>query len=136
MKNILWMIPVMTMVIFGCLMSREQEINFKSLIPDEAKKALKNDSTIIILDVRTEEEYHSETGYLNNSRLIPVQDLDTRINELDTLKGKQFLIYCRSGRRSAHACTFLASKGFKVWNMEGGIIRWKNEGFPVVQADK
>ena len=130
------MIPCFAVLFFGCLFSREQECGFKSLVPSEAQKALMNDSTIVILDVRTEEEYTSETGHLENSKLIPIHELYSRISELDSLKGKQFLIYCRSGGRSANACSLLATKGFKVWNMDGGIIRWKKEGFPLIRSEK
>jgi rhodanese-related sulfurtransferase len=63
--------------------------------------------------------------------LIPVEDLERRIGELAGIKGKLIIAYCRSGRRSRNAATFLQGKGFRVLNMEGGILAWGKEGLPV-----
>ncbi len=51
----------------------------RDMSPVEAEKALKGDSTLVVLDVRTSDEFGSETGHLRGARLIPVQELDKRI---------------------------------------------------------
>jgi rhodanese-related sulfurtransferase len=49
-------------------------------------------------------------------------------------KDKPLVVYCAKGGRSAQACAFLAAKGFKeLYNLEGGIEAWQNEGGAVVQ---
>jgi rhodanese-related sulfurtransferase len=80
----------------------------------------------VILDVRTKDEYESQTGHLPGTILIPVQELENRFHELDSLKSKETVAYCRSGVRSARASKFLGEKGFKVLNMVGGILEWNN----------
>jgi phage shock protein E len=41
-------------------------------------------------------------------------------------KGKTYLVYCKSGRRSAKAANILEQQNFRhIWNMEGGITAWK-----------
>jgi rhodanese-related sulfurtransferase len=42
-------------------------------------------------------------------------------------KGKTYLVYCRSGNRSAQACQILSSKGFKAFNLAGGIMNWSEK---------
>ena len=42
------------------------------------------------------------------------------------------LVYCRSGRRSLDAAEILTHLGYKVVNLKGGIIEWKEDGLPVV----
>jgi rhodanese-related sulfurtransferase len=86
-----------------------------------------------MLDVRTPEEYSA--GHLRNALLLPVEDLERRVDELEGEKGKLIIAYCRSGRRSRNAATFLQGKGFHVLNMEGGILAWSGEGLPVVREE-
>lgn len=97
---------------------------FREITPDEVKERLEKGDDLVILDVRTKEEYESETGHLEGAILIPVQELETRYHELDSLKDKEIVAYCRTGRRSARAGEILGARGFKVYNMVGGIIGW------------
>nr|MBP7472678.1 rhodanese-like domain-containing protein [Prevotella sp.] len=85
-----------------------------------------------LLDVRTAEEY--DEGHIKNAILIDVRSesfLTTAEKKLD--KKKTIAVYCRSGRRSAHAASLLAEKGFKVKNLEDGIIGWTNAGYPITK---
>lgn len=103
---------------------------FTTYSPVQVSTFLKQDTSAVILDVRTQEEYASESGHLRNSRLIPVQELESRIKELDAVKKKTIITYCRSGHRSKQASEILAKTGFKVINMDGGIIAWNANGLP------
>ena len=102
-----------------------------STSPREAFALTAKDPTVVLLDVRTPEEFSA--GHLRNALLLPVEDLDRRVGELEGEKGKLIIAYCRSGRRSRNAATFLQGKGFRVLNMEGGILAWSREGLPVVR---
>ena len=90
----------------------------------EVRERLEKGDDLVILDVRTKEEYESETGHLKGAILLPIQELETRYTELDSLKTKEIVAYCRSGLRSERASKFLGEKGFKVYNMLGGILEW------------
>lgn len=90
----------------------------------EVRDRLEKGSNVVFLDVRTEEEYESETGHLQGAILIPVHELEERYHELDSLKSREIIAYCRSGNRSGRAADFLTKKGFKVYNMVGGILEW------------
>lgn len=77
----------------------------------------------IILDVRTLYEY--QTGHLKNAKLIPVQDLKDRIEELKPAKDAVIFVYCRSGNRSTVASKLLIDSGFgRVYNLRDGINGW------------
>ena len=43
-------------------------------------------------------------------------------------KNKPVAVYCRSGRRSADAAQLLAEEGYKVIDLDGGIIEWEKRG--------
>ena len=94
------------------------------------------DSTVVLLDVRTPEEFNSETGHLARALLIPVQELESRVGELTGYRDRTIIVYCRTGHRSTSATEILQRHGFNVMNMEGGITRWRAEYFPTVQGDQ
>ena len=94
----------------------------------EAKEMIGFNPDLVILDVRYLSEY--ESGHLKNAILIPLGELEGRLNELD--KDKETLVYCKSGGRSAAACAILDAHGFtKVYNMMGGISTWISAGYPI-----
>jgi len=92
----------------------------------EARQMIESNPNLVILDVRTLEEY--ESGHIENAVLIPVSELEERIDELDKERGT--LVYCRSGGRSVTASEILVANGFEsVYNMLGGITAWRNAGY-------
>ena len=104
--------------------------NFEKVSPKEAYEMIKNEEDIVVLDVRTPEEYKND-GHIKNAILIPLSELPNKVEELKKFKNKKFLVYCRSGNRSVAASRFLSNLGFKVYNLNGGIIAWKEAGLPV-----
>jgi NADPH-dependent 2,4-dienoyl-CoA reductase/sulfur reductase-like enzyme/rhodanese-related sulfurtransferase len=69
-----------------------------------------------LLDVRTKIE--NEQGTLENTVCIPIDELRSRIGELD--KEKEILIYCQVGLRGYLATRMLMQQGFRVKNLSGG----------------
>jgi len=77
-------------------------------------------SDAFILDVRAKGE--TEAGMLPNATIIPVDELRSRYNELP--RNKEIAVYCAVGLRGYIACRFLAQKGFRVRNLNGGYRTW------------
>lgn len=92
----------------------------------------KDNPNFVILDVRTPEEFLGE--HIENAVNLDYYS-DTFRNDLDKLdKNKTYLIYCRSGSRSEKALNIMKELDFKeVYNMSGGIIKWKSEGLPTTK---
>ncbi len=96
---------------------------FTEVTTEEAKKLITKINPLI-LDVRTPNEYHS--GHIENAKLIPVQQLESRLSELEKHKNKEILVYCRSGNRSTVASEILIRNGFKkLYNLRQGMRGWK-----------
>ena len=96
---------------------------FENVSADKAKEMI-DEEKVIVLDVRTSEEYNS--GHIPGSELIPLQVIEGMSADLE--KDKSYLVVCRSGNRSQQAAEILASKGFKnVYNMTGGMNEWTYE---------
>ncbi|MFA6015187.1 MAG: rhodanese-like domain-containing protein [Gallionellaceae bacterium] len=87
---------------------------------------------VFLLDVREPGEYAEI--HAKNATLIPLGQLQSRLNELAQYKNKPVAVICRSGRRSARGMEILQSAGFtQVSNVEGGTSAWANAGLPVVR---
>ncbi|MBK1650504.1 rhodanese-like domain-containing protein [Rhabdochromatium marinum] len=92
-----------------------------------------HDRGYALLDVRLEEEYEEQR--IPGAQLIPLSQLKQRMTELDT--EREYLVYCRSGRRSSVATFLLAKSGFRATNMQGGITAWpfEREGEEVEEVE-
>ena len=95
----------------------------KSISSEEALKLVKS-GKVLVLDVRTSQE--NAQARIKGSLLIPVQELESRIEEVP--KGKPILVYCRAGNRSLVASRILEKHGFKdVLNLKEGILNCPEE---------
>ena len=86
----------------------------------EAKKQMKAGS--ILLDVRTKGERQSLS--IPSSLHIPLQELATRMKELENYRTREIICYCASGSRSVNAAILLKKAGFIAGNLNGGISSW------------
>lgn len=95
---------------------------YKSLTPEEAKEMMENED-VIVVDVRTEEEFRQ--GHIEGAILIPDYDLDKLAAEKLPDKEATILLYCRSGNRSQLSTHLLNGMGYQNVYDFGGIIDWR-----------
>ena len=97
------------------------------------KKRIENPNEILILlDVRTAEEYQS--GHIKDSINIPHDQLIQNIDVLDQYRNQPMVVFCRSGRRAQLVIdTLIENKFDQIVDLEGDILAWKTSGFQVVQ---
>ena len=110
-----------------CKMS--EELSPYEITPAQVE-AKKLDSTddFILVDVRQD---HERQLCNIGGEFIPLGEFAERYSELD--KGKEIVIYCRSGARSGQATHFLLQNGYtNVKNMVGGILRWSDDVDPSI----
>jgi sulfur dioxygenase len=83
-----------------------------------------------LLDVREEDEFTGPLGHIEGAVLIPLGQLAARVDELQ--RDRPIVAVCRAGSRSAQATAILQQAGFsEVANLNGGMLRWRAEGYPV-----
>lgn len=128
--TVFWMLMTMSAIqISGC----NGNDNIVSVSAPEFNKEIKAD-TVQLLDVRTPGEYAE--GHIEGALNIDVHSDDfRRMAEKELSKDSTVLVYCRSGRRSMDAAEILARLGYKVVNLKGGIIEWKEDGLPVTAEE-
>ena len=84
-----------------------------------------------LVDIRSAMEV--ERGVLPQSSHLPMHLLPLRISEFPM--DRDVVLYCHSGARSFHACTYLLRQGFhNVINLRGGILDWVRNGFSVAKS--
>lgn len=89
-----------------------------------------NHKDALVLDVREANEFKG--GRLLNAKHIPLGKLRERVGELERYREKPLVVVCRSGNRSATACSMLGREGFtQVYNLSGGMMAWQKAGLPV-----
>jgi len=111
-----------------CGLEAPDDASFKALdvSPGWARDRL---DEIAVLDVRSEDECREE-GLIEGALVIPLDELERRMDEVP--RGKTLVVHCHMGGRSRKATELLRTHGLvNVWNLAGGIIAWKQAGYPV-----
>ena len=128
------MIKTIYMIFFVCTFSlglwactSKQKVEYKNLTSAQFEELIKSPN-VQLVDVRTLAE-HME-GHIPGSININVKDEAGFPAAVDELldKSREVAVYCRSGRRSRTAADLLVKKGFKVYNLDKGILNWIEEG--------
>lgn len=103
--------------------------SFTSLTNEQFLELL-NDSSIQLLDVRTQGEF--DEAHISQAMLIDLGDSLFAEKAVDALdKDRPVAVYCRTGKRSKKASAILVEKGFKVYELDGGITSWTENNFPL-----
>ena len=131
MRSLIFVLFLGTTSLFACQQSGEPQSGSvpSSVDVETARQYVENGA--VLVDVRTPEEWNA--GHLEGAVHINLfdSDFEERFAALDTTK--TYVVYCRSGNRSGQAIQKMKSRGFsKLTNMEGGIIAWERQDFPIV----
>lgn len=107
--------------------------SYSDISVNEAYSMINNTSIypdLVVLDVRDRSEYN--VNHICNAILIPVAELEYRIDELRPYNNTEIIVYCLSGGRSSSASQILVNNGFtKIFYMIGGINEWISSGYEV-----
>ncbi|HEC27988.1 MAG TPA: sulfurtransferase [Gammaproteobacteria bacterium] len=98
----------------------------------ELKQRLDRAEDILVLDVRSKEDFTGEQGHIDGATNIPLEDLMQRLDELADRVERPVAIVCRTDRRSAKAAQLLAQTGYAdIHVIKGGMTDWNQKGYPV-----
>jgi phage shock protein E len=100
----------------------------RNLSSVQAQALLAKDKKVLLLDVRTPEEYRQ--AHLRGALLIPLNELAQRAREIP--RDRPLLVYCSVGARSVSAAGLLAARGYRdIYQMSDGLVGWYKNGFPI-----
>jgi rhodanese-related sulfurtransferase len=108
---------------------KSDNVLYKTVFPQDLCKELERNKDFLLLDVRSEGEYHDTSlstglniGHLNNAVNIDVRQVGKRLNEIASYKDKPVFVYCSHSQRSRRVSKMLADSGFThVNNINGGM---------------
>jgi phage shock protein E len=123
MRKFAW-IGVMVLFLQACAPSTV----IMKMTHQQAIEAMNQDSSIVLVDVRTIPEYVS--GYVEGAINIPLDTIESNFRNIVPNKDTRLFIICRSGNRSAEAAQILKKMGYTNITDIGGIINWPQ---PLVQ---
>ena len=123
--KIKFILPVFVLLLASFSGVSAQKIQLNS---PEVKEVLKKNKTIIILDVRTAEEFAA--GHLKGAQNIDIKQSDA-YSKIDKLNPKTtYLVYCRTNHRSGMAVEYMMQKGLKkIYQMMDGFPGWAANNF-------
>jgi phage shock protein E len=102
----------------------------KKVTVDEAQKLIVSDPKVVVLDVRTPEEF--KEGHIAGAKNIDFNgdDFEKQIAGLD--KNKTYVVHCAAGGRSAQACKIIEKVQLpSTYHMYEGFRAWEKAGKPV-----
>jgi rhodanese-related sulfurtransferase len=103
------------------------------LIVDPAQVAewLARDPNLQVVDVR--ELYERDAGHIADSLHIELAQLPAHAGAVD--RERPVVFYCRVGARSLMAAQAFRASGFEAYTMDGGLLRWAQEGRALAPED-
>jgi len=104
----------------------------KNVSAEEAAELLKKPGNIVVLDIRTPEEF--QEGHIAGATNVNFSDpaFAENLGKLD--KSQTYLMHCRSGGRSGRALGVMREMGFQaVYHLKGGTLSWEEAGQPLVK---
>lgn len=100
-----------------------EAMSYVQTIDAKDARALMQEENVVVLDVRSPEEYAS--GHIENAVLLPLGEItESTASEVIPDKSVQVIVYCRSGVRSAEASKKLIELGYENVYDLGGIQSW------------
>ncbi len=118
---------VVIVILLAAIGYAQQKQSVNSYTMEEFKAKLKSDKQLIVLDVRTREELTGPLSKIDDAVNIPVQELESRISELEKYKGKEIAVICRTQNRSALAANILNKNGYNVKYVLGGMTAFRQK---------
>ena len=98
----------------------------------DLKQRLDAGEDVLVLDVRTVEEFVGEQGHIAIATHIPVEALGARLDEISGYQERPVIIVCRSDRKSSKAARILSQNGFAdVHVARMGMTAWNECGYAV-----
>ncbi len=100
----------------------------REIEPREVARRLQNGEALGLIDVRDPVEL--QVSRLPGAMILPTGQVQLRLGELDP--GKEWVVFCRSGERSARVVKAMQDAGLKAANMKGGINAWAEQVDPAM----
>lgn len=142
MKRLLFLVGVVALLVSACSQSapaltpeREVTVDGKSyqVITVTQLKSMLNNKDFLLVNVHV-----PYAGEIRGTDLfVPYNEIDQNLSKLPLDKGAKIVVYCRSGSMSSIAAKTLTRLGYtNIRDVDGGMLAWEKEGYPLVQSSQ
>jgi len=106
---------------------------------DELFERVNSDQPPVLIDIRGAEDYngvgYSKYGHIPNAMSIPILELESHLEDLESYKEREIVTMCPGGGLSLAAVEILTEAGFKdVKSLKGGTDLWHKKGHPTTTS--
>ena len=103
-------------------------VPYQNLTPGQVKMMLqRKDFTLVNVHIPYEGEIQPTDAF------VPYTEAAAKVPRLVPNRQAKIVVYCQTGRMSAIAADTLVRLGYtRVFNLEGGMVAWKQAGYPIV----
>lgn len=120
----------------GCAMLRRRAAErppYRKVTPQIAYEIMRDAPGLLILDLRSPQAFHGDTGHIYRAYNMPEEQLPYRLLELSLFREETFLVYCDTVKCADDGMAVLVSSGFEnAILIDGGIDNWISKGFRTV----
>ena len=134
-QKILLGIGLLAIVIFiPRLINKLRKVNMLDV--QTLKGELDQQHEVLLLDVRSEADFNGDQGHIAQATLLPLEQLEQRVEQIADYKNKPVVTICRTDRRSSQAAKILIDLGFEnVKVVRMGMTNWIKHNYPVIKSD-
>ena len=128
---------ILTLVCGGCARFHKWRTKprppYRKLSPPVAYEMMRDSPGVLVLDLRSPQQFNGNTGHIRQAKNIPLARLPYRLLEIVTFREETVLVYCETNECAEKGTSVLAASGFEnVVLIDGGIEKWIREGFKTV----
>ncbi len=111
-----------------------RKYEFSEISVDELLDHINSNKAPLIIDIRSAKEF-SEVGHIPNAKHIPIRELNSNMQDLQSFKEKEIVTICPGGGLSLIAVDLLVEADFKdVKSLHGGLDMWIEKGYPITTS--
>ena len=113
--------------------------NYPEINVDELFNRINSDQPPLLIDIRDTADFngvgYSKYGHIPDARSIPILELESSLEDLDSFKEKEIVTMCPGGGLSLAAVDILTEAGFKdAKSLKGGTDAWHRKGYPTTTS--
>jgi len=113
--------------------------NYPEINVDELFNRINSDQPPLLIDIRDTADFngvgYSKYGHIPDARSIPILELDSSLEDLDSFKENEIVTMCPGGGLSLAAVDILTEAGFKdAKSLKGGTDAWHRKGYPTTTS--
>ena len=105
---------------------------YSEISVDELYDCVNSNQPPLLIDIRSPAEFTGGYGHIPNARSIPMLELESALEDLDSFKEKEIMTMCPGGGMSLVAYDIMTKAGFTdVKSLTGGTDAWNAKGYPI-----